>query len=194
MSKKEVVIGFDPGNECTGWCVWDVKDKIFLYKHKILNGDVIQKIEVFDKKYNIVKVGIEYPSSYGMPVGQTLFDTCTFVGILAQIFKSKNIPCELIFRKSVKMFLCNSVRADDSIVNSRVREYLGEDNTKKKPNPIYWNEEVEENEGYAYMNGDIYASASIILYMIYPHDILIKNEKEQERNKISKELRLYLSE
>ena len=41
-------------------------------------------------------------------------------------------------------------------------------------------------------NNDISAATAVLLYMTYCHDIPIQNEKEQERNKISKELRLYL--
>ena len=192
---KEVIICFDPGNELTGWCVYGVQEKILLYKHKENNLDVLKKFELFSKKYKILKVGIEYPSSYGLAaVGQTLFDTCTFFGILIQLSLNYGIKPELVFRKSIKMFLCNSVRAKDSEVNLRVREYVGEDNTIKNPNLFYWNEEVKENEGYPYSNNDIYASIALLLYLIYPHDISVKNEKEQEKNKISKELRYYIED
>lgn len=192
MSKKNVIICFDPGNDLTGWCVYSVEDKILFYKNKEDNLKVIEKFKEFFQKYNILQVGIEYPSSYGMSVGQSLYDTCTFVGILIQISKNNNVNPELVFRKSVKMFLCNSVRAKDAEVNLRVREYFGEDNTIKSPNPFYWNEEVEKNGGSKWCNNDQYASIAVLCYLIYPHDILIKNEKEQERNKISQQLQEYL--
>ena len=191
--KKEVIICFDPGNELTGWCVYDIKEKILLYKHKERNTDVLVKFKNFSEKYKIKEIGIEYPSSYGMAsVGQTLFDTCCMCGILCQLSLNFGVKPELVFRKSVKMFLCNSVRAKDSEVNFRVREYFGEDNTIKNPNEFSWNKEIEENEGYKYCSNDIYASLAVLCYLIYPHDILIKNEKEQEKNKISKELQYYL--
>jgi hypothetical protein len=192
MSKKNVIICFDPGNDLTGWCVYSVEDKVLFYKNKEDNLKVIEKFKEFFQKYNILQVGIEYPSSYGMSVGQSLYDTCTFVGILIQISKDNNINPELVFRKSVKMFLCNSVRAKDAEVNLRVREYFGEDNTIKSPNVFYWNEEVEKNGGNKWCNNDQYASIAVLCYLIYPHDILIKNEKEQERNKISQQLQEYL--
>lgn len=190
--KKNVIISYDPGNEQTGWVVALEDNSKLLYKNKDLNTVCFEKTKEFTKKYNVVKVGCEYPSSYGMAVNQTLLDTCTFCGFLGFYFNSLNIPFELIFRKSVKMFLCGSVRAKDAEVNIRVREYIGEDHTIKKPNPYYWNEELEQNGGNRYCGGDIYASLAVLLYMIYPHDILIQNEKEQERNKIAKELQLLL--
>lgn len=193
MSKKDVIVCFDPGNNLTGWCVYSIENKVLFYKNKEDNLEVIKKFKDFFRKYNILQVGIEYPSSYGMcSVGQTIFDTCTFVGILIQISKDNNINPELVFRKSVKMFLCNSVRAKDAEVNLRVREYFGEDNTIKSPNVFYWNEEVEKNGGNKWCNNDQYASIAVLCYLIYPHDILIKNEKEQERNKISQQLQEYL--
>lgn len=192
MSKKNVIICFDPGNDLTGWCVYSVEDKILFYKNKESNLEVIKKFKEFFQKYNVLQVGIEYPSSYGMSVGQSLYDTCTFIGILIQISKDNNANPELVFRKSVKMFLCNSVRAKDAEVNLRVREYFGEDNTIKSPNVFYWNEEVEKNGGSKWCNNDQYASIAVLCYLIYPHDILIKNEKEQERNKISQQLQEYL--
>lgn len=192
MNKKNVIICFDPGNGLTGWCVYSVEDKILFYKNKESNLEVIKKFKEFFQKYDVLQVGIEYPSSYGMSVGQSLYDTCTFVGILIQISKDNNVNPELVFRKSVKMFLCNSVRAKDAEVNLRVREYFGEDNTIKSPNVFYWNEEVEKNGGSKWCNNDQYASIAVLCYLIYPHDILIKNEKEQERNKISQQLQEYL--
>lgn len=186
--KQNIIISYDPGNEQTGWVVALEDNSKLIYKNKDLNTICFQKTKEFTEKYNVVKVGCEYPSSYGMMTNQSLLDTCTFCGILGWYFRERNIPFELIFRKSIKMFLCGSVRAKDAEVNSRVREYLGEDHTIKNPNLYYWNEEVENNGGARYCQGDIYASLAVLLYMIYPHDIPIKNEKEQEHNKIAKEL------
>lgn len=193
--RQDIIIAFDPGNEQTGWVVVLADNSKLLYKNKENNSECLTKLSIFlnKEKFNIVKVGIEYVSSYGMATNQTVLDTATFSGILACIFKINNIPCEFIFRKSIKMFLCGSVRAKDSEVNCRVREYVGEDNTQKKPNIWYWNESVEKYGGYKYANNDIYAAIAVALYLIYPHDIKIKNEKEQERNKISKELQNILN-
>ena len=63
---------------------------------------MFKKLKKFSLENNVVKVGIEYPSSYGMPAGQTLFDTCTFCGILCQLFLNIDIKPELIFRKVSK--------------------------------------------------------------------------------------------
>ena len=193
--KKDIIIAFDPGNEQTGWVVVLADNSKLLYKNKELNSECLKKLNIFLNKeeFNIINVGIEYVSSYGMATNQTVLDTATFSGILAWIFRSRQIPCEFVFRKSVKMFLCGSVRAKDAEVNSRVREYVGEDNTQKNPNIWYWNEFVEKYNGYKYANNDIYAAIAVALYLIYPHDIKIKNEKEQERNKISKELQNILN-
>lgn len=188
MDKRKIFIAIDPGNEESGWVVALKDNSKLIYKNKDKNLILYKKFKEFIKNEQVLRVGIEYPSSYGMPVNQTLLDTCTFCGILLQICKENNVSVDLIFRKSTKMFLCNSVRARDSEVNSRVREYIGEDYTIKKPNYYYWNEEVEKNGGARYANNDMYAALAVLLYMIYPHDILIQNENEQERNKIAKEL------
>lgn len=115
--KENIIIAYDPGNEQTGWVVALEDNSKLIYKNKDLNTICFQKTKEFAEKYNIVKVGCEYPSSYGMVTNQSLLDTCTFCGILGWFFKEKNIPFELIFRKSIKMFLCGSVRAKDSEVN-----------------------------------------------------------------------------
>lgn len=188
MDKRKIFIAIDPGNEESGWVVALKDNSKLIYKNKDKNSILYKKFKEFIENEQVLRVGIEYPSSYGMPVNQTLLDTCTFCGILLQICKENNVSVDLIFRKSTKMFLCNSVRARDSEVNSRVREYIGEDYTIKKPNYYYWNEEVEKNGGARYANNDMYAALAVLLYMIYPHDILIQNENEQERNKIAKEL------
>ncbi|QIG64795.1 hypothetical protein SJC03_117 [Bacteroides phage SJC03] len=195
MKKRNVILAYDPGNEQTGWIVVLEDNSKLIYKNKDNNSDCYLKTIEFlnNKEFNIVKVGIEYPSSYGMLTNQTLLDTCTFCGILCQLFLQYNIKPELIFRKSIKMFLNGSVRAKDSEVNNRVREYVGEDYTIKKPNSWYWNEEVEKYGGARYANNDMYAAIAVALYLIYPHDIKIQNEKEQERNKISKEIQIIIN-
>lgn len=196
MQKQKIIIAFDPGNEQTGWVVALADNSKLLYKNKEDNREVYNKLLTYlsNSEFEIEKIGIEYPSSFGLPVNQTLLDTCTFIGILSQVFLSYSLKPEYIFRKSIKMFLTGSTRSNDSAVNSRVREYVGEDYTLKKPNYWYWNDEVEKRGGARYCNNDMYAAIAVLLYMIYPHDILIQNEKEQERNKISKSLQDLLEE
>lgn len=189
---EEVIISYDCGNEETGWVVYNVNTKKLLYKNKEKNEEMFKKTEYFISNLKIKKVGLEYPSSYGMPVNQTLLDTCTIIGILIEKFKKVGIETELIFRKTVKMHLCGSVRAKDGAVNSRVQEKFGFDHTIKKPNDFYWNENIEKYGGARYCQNDQYAALAVLCYMIEPHDIPIKNEKEQEKNKISKELQYYL--
>ena len=118
--KKEVIICFDLGNEQSGWVVYSKQDKYLIYKNKEKNNDIIEKFQKYLVDYSVIKIAIEYPSSYGMPVNQTLLDMTFFCGVIAQIAKSNNIEVELVFRKSVKMFLTDSVRSNDSQINSRV--------------------------------------------------------------------------
>ena len=59
---------------------------------------------------------IEMISSYGLPVGKSVFDTCVEIGRLAEIGKSKGRDAVLFYRKDVKKSICGTMKSKDSDV------------------------------------------------------------------------------
>jgi len=86
---------------------------------------------------------IEMIASYGMPVGASVFETCGYIGRLVQHYGPDN--CLLIYRKDVKLTLCNSLRAKDANVRQalldRFPAYGGgktpQVGTKNDQGPLY---------------------------------------------------------
>lgn len=111
-----VIIGIDPGTTKTGWVAMDDKTMEILDKGVTPNLEFLKDTfpEFFMTKLD-VKVGIEMIASQGMAVGKTTFETCVFIGCLVE--KMRLIWCEfpkLVYRKDVKIHLCNSMRAKDA--------------------------------------------------------------------------------
>lgn len=180
------VLAIDPGNEESGVVVLSTTpNKDILYKNKILNLELIKALPELIRVYDVKRVGIETVSSYGMPVGQNTFDTCIWIGILIEKLKGLGVLSRLVFRKSIKMHFCGSVRATDSNIRQALVNRFGEDNTKKNPNPFY------VSDGASWMNGDIWAALGLAVYLTEPHDIPLKNEAEMEKNKLSQSLLKY---
>lgn len=56
-------------------------------------------------------VACEGIASYGMAVGKTTFETCYMIGRIQQIVEDNEQPFMLVYRKDVKIYLCNSMQA-----------------------------------------------------------------------------------
>jgi len=82
---------------------------------------------------------IEMIASYGMPVGAEVFDTCVYIG---QMIEMANRNYELMFRREVKMHLCNNNHAKDSNVRQALIDKYGPGKEKaiglkKTPGPLH---------------------------------------------------------
>ena len=110
MSSGRIILAIDPGNIHSGYCVIDYDTYKPLEIGKIDNEDL--RINVLgDDRHEVV---IEMIASYGMAVGQTVFDTCVWVGRYYEKARYYNCNPQLMYRKDVKMNLCGQTRAKDS--------------------------------------------------------------------------------
>lgn len=80
---------------------------------------------------------IEMVASYGMAVGETVFQTCVAIGNFKEIAESQNIPVEFVYRKDEKINLCNSMKAKDSNIRQALIDRFGEVGTKRSPGWFY---------------------------------------------------------
>lgn len=136
------IIGIDPGNEKSAIVIWD-GEKI-IAKAKTENYILLNQIRHYPK--NDAVMAIEMLASYGMPVGQTVLDTCKWVGRFQEAWESKDLgyKCELLFRKKdICMNLCNSTRAKDKNIRQALIDRFGKPGTKKNPNLIYDDMEIK---------------------------------------------------
>ena len=138
--KFKRILGIDPGNVQSAFVVFE--DGKVLSKNILPNEELI-KLEFSD----IDMVAIEMIASYGMSVGQSVFDTCLFVGRLYQRFLGL-FKVKLVYRKDIKLHLCNTLRAKDSNIIAAISNRYGGDirtakGNKAHPGPLYGIKEDE---------------------------------------------------
>ncbi len=127
-------MSIDPGNEQTAYTLIDDDLKILEFG-KICNEDFIELCYHYKRKdYD---VAIEMIASYGMAVGKEVFETCVMIGRIYEIFNDTGMKPTLIYRKEVKLNLCNSVRAKDGNIIQALKDRFGDRGTKKAQGWFY---------------------------------------------------------
>jgi hypothetical protein len=155
-----VILAIDPGPSESAF-IFLSQDKRILGFGKIENEELLECfVEWFElfmmriKRRNNdmldgIYLAVEMVSSYGMAVGDSVFETCVWVGRFIEnyynhcAFYRKH---HFVYRKkrkefeSVCMNLCNSTRAKDKNVRQALIDLYGGDSAiglKKSPGPLY---------------------------------------------------------
>lgn len=76
-------------------------------------------------------------ASYGMPVGETVFQTCVWIGRFIQQIDEIGKEYSYIYRKDEKINICHSMKAKDSNIRQALIDRFGEVGTKKNPGWFY---------------------------------------------------------
>ena len=122
------IIAIDPGQKESAYIVWD-GEKVLEYG-EIENG--LMSIGLAgnwgDNHETLV---IEWISGFGIPSGNSTFETCRWVGIFQQAHKG---GAYLITRKKVKEHL---QAVNDKFVRQALIARFGEPGTKKAPGTLY---------------------------------------------------------
>ena len=117
------IIAIDTGSEESAYVIYNKETKQLADKNKLPNVEVIKKMKNFCATHKVELVVQEMCASYGMPVGMPVLMNCFIIGLFSQLFKQFNIPVNLIFRKTVKLELCGSIRGvTDSAVNITIQD------------------------------------------------------------------------
>ena len=122
------VLALDPGTTETAFVLWDGK-RVIQAAHWT-NAEIRQVL--IGREYDLV--AIEMIASYGMAVGREVFEPCVWIGRFMEVARE---PVQLIYRKDVKLHLCNSPRAKDANIRQALIDRLGPQGTKKNPGPTY---------------------------------------------------------
>lgn len=83
------------------------------------------------------RVAIESIASYGMAVGRETFETCEWCGRFREAAEQNGATVLKVYRKDVKMFLCNNGKAKDANISQALRDKYGDVGTKKEPGMLY---------------------------------------------------------
>ena len=130
-----MIIATDPGSEESAYVIMDEQYNLIQFGKE--KNEVIQNmLYVMSGEIDIAPdlLVCEMVASYGMAVGKTVFDTCVWIGRFCATYDNK---FELMYRKTVKMHLCNSMKAKDSNIRQVLIDRFGEVGTKKKPGKLY---------------------------------------------------------
>ena len=133
---KTPFLAIDPGPKQSAALVYDNGR---ISRAEILpNEEVLRQMRHGNLRYHTV---IEMVASYGMAVGQDVFETVYWIGRLAERAPSH----DRVFRMAVKMHLCHDSRAKDTNIRRALLDRfpaLGggktpQIGTKSQPGPLY---------------------------------------------------------
>lgn len=158
------ILAIDPGNKESGWCILaDYKPVLF---GKTTNYTLLKVMRDYAGDYD--DVVIEMVASYGMPVGETVFDTCRWIGRFEQTAaeatvtfpKVRTHDVYFVKRKEYVTELCGSSRAKDA----NVIQYLIDRFAKDTPNR---GKGTKKDKGWFYgFKADIWQAYAIGVYYI----------------------------
>ena len=125
-----MILAIDPGNIESAYCLIEKETYKPIGFGKINNHELLREID-FEYYDELV---IEMIASYGMAVGKEVFDTCVWIGRFIEADKGEP---NFIYRKDVKMNLCNSMRAKDSNIRQALIDRFGVVGTKNNKGWFY---------------------------------------------------------
>lgn len=134
---KRTILAIDPGNIESAYVLIS-KDYQPIKFGKIPNDELKDLITAMHAWYEFNDVAIEMIASYGMAVGATVFDTCVWVGRFEETaIRCKDVAVKKVFRKEVKLNLCQSAKAKDGNIIQALKDRFGDKGTKANPGFFY---------------------------------------------------------
>lgn len=105
-----MLIAIDPGTTESAYVVL-AENYAPLAFAKLANEELCGILGAYGPMDTIV---IERLASYGMPVGREVLETCEWVGHFARIALANGARVEYLYRRDVKLHLCDDSRAGDA--------------------------------------------------------------------------------
>jgi len=128
-----ILLAIDPGPTLSAYLVLETEGYQILDKGKVEN----------DKLMELVKTGyydmmaIEVMQSFGMGVGQSVFETAYYIGRLMQIAEGLGSKVRMVYRSEVKMHHCHTMKAKDTNIRTALIDRFGAPGTKKNQGKTY---------------------------------------------------------
>lgn len=118
------LLAIDPGYTQSAWLVY--KDGLPAVFGIDDNAFLLDRITMLSDGF-VHSLAIESVASYGMPVGAEVFETCVWTGRFIEAWNRSGGEREplRVYRKSVKMHLCGSMRATDTNIRAALIDRYG---------------------------------------------------------------------
>lgn len=136
------VLAIDPGNEESAWC--ELLDGKPVAWGKAANVGVLAYLKTCSVRHpdDRPQLAIEMIASYGMAVGREVFETCLWIGRFMEAWSQYGGSFKLVYRKDVKLHICESPRANDANIRAALIDRYGPGKdkavgTKKAPGPLF---------------------------------------------------------
>jgi hypothetical protein len=132
-----MILAIDPGNTDSAYTIIDDNYKP-VQIGKITNAQLRDLIK-YNGLQDVDRVVIEMVASYGMAVGAEVFETVFWIGRFFEA--ARNMPVveivDRLYRKDVKLHLCQSLKAKDGNIRQALIDRFGIVGTKKNPGWFY---------------------------------------------------------
>lgn len=134
------VLAIDPGTSMSAYAV--LEDGWPVYIGMDDNDAVISELGYISVKWPESEMAVEMVACYGMPVGAEVFETCVWIGRFVQEWKRLTaFDADYVYRKDVKMNMCQNMRAKDSNIRQALIDRFGGKEkgigNKKSPGPLH---------------------------------------------------------
>ena len=132
-----MILALDPGTTETGWALYDGER---VHASGVdSNGLILAALQIRSLGRDLPipdSLAIEMIASYGMAVGREVFETCVWIGRFQQAWH-KPEAVRLVYRRDVKLHLCENSKAKDANIRQALLDKLGPQGAKKAPGPTY---------------------------------------------------------
>lgn len=130
-----MILAIDPGPIESAYVILDRNLKPVEFG-KVKNYELLPTIDNAEI-LGVRSVAIEMVASYGMAVGVEVFETVLWTGRFWERAVQKGYDIVKIYRKDVKLNLCEDSRAKDANIRQALIDRFGEVGTKKNPGWFY---------------------------------------------------------
>jgi hypothetical protein len=131
------IAAIDPGPVRSAWLLYAPTGKIG--DRGIDNNDTVLTQLCRGAKGTLRHLVVEMVESFGMPVGREVFETVYWLGRFCEAwaYSASAEQITRLYRRDVKLHLCQSARAKDSNVRQALLDRFGPPGTKKEPGFTY---------------------------------------------------------
>lgn len=138
----ERILAIDPGDTHSAWVLYDTGSPVGTVA-RFGKSDNDAVLAFIDDCSGVQHAVIEMIACYGMPVGREVFETCAWIGRFEEAYRrTRLVYPHRMFRRDVKLNLCNTTTAKDGNVRAALIDRFGPGKdravgTKKNPGPLY---------------------------------------------------------
>lgn len=139
---NRTILAIDPGPTESAWVIYDPAENRVIDCGHECNDDMAEMLR--PPGVTCRDLCIEMIACYGMAVGKDVFETCLWIGRYMECWRDVG-EANLVYRRDVKLTLCNSARAKDANVRQALLDRFPRTGggatpqvgTKSKPGPLF---------------------------------------------------------